>query len=483
MELDPDVCYRALSARDRRFDGLFFVGVTTTGVYCRPICPARTPGRDRCRFHRSAAEAERAGFRACLRCRPELAPGAAQVDALPKLVGAAAARIDEGYLNERSCDELAAELGVTSRHLRRAMEAQLGVAPVELAQTRRLALAKQLLHDSRLPLAEVAFAAGFQSVRRFNALFLQRFGRPPTALRRQVEDGSEPAAIEVRLDYRPPLEWDALLAFLGLRAIPGVEQVQGGVYRRSVVLGESRGWLAVRAERDRPSLRVTCSDALAPKLMTVVARLRALFDLDARPDLIARQLGRAAGVGARVRERPGLRVPGAFDPFELTVRAVLGQQVSVQAATTLSGRLVARFGTALRGAPAGVDRCFPRPHELARASLKEVRALGLPEARAAALREVAAAFARDGLPLGPGSDPEQARSALEALPGIGPWTAQYVLMRGLKWPDAFPAGDLAVKKALEVKSASEAERRSQPWRPWRSYAVMQLWCHETEARA
>jgi AraC family transcriptional regulator of adaptative response / DNA-3-methyladenine glycosylase II len=475
VDLNPDVCHRALSARDPRFDGLFFVGVATTDVYCRPICPARTPGRRQCRFFRTAAEAERAGFRACLRCRPELAPGTAEVDSLPRLVARAVAKIDEGYLNERSCDELADELGVTSRHLRRAMEARLGIAPVELAQTRRLALAKQLLHDSKLPLAEVAFAAGFSSVRRFNSLFRERFGRPPTSLRRESADGREPAAAEVRLDYRAPFEWEALLAFLGARAIPGVEQVVDGVYQRAVTAGEHRGWLAVRRHPSRPSVVVTCSASLAPKLMTVVARLRPLLDLDARPEEIARHLGSDPAIGAQVKRRPGLRVPGAFDPFEMTVRAILGQQVTVRGATTLAGRFAETFGAPLRGGPAGIGRTFPSAAEVARASVDEVRQLGVPGTRAQALREVAAAFASGALALGAGSDPEQARALLEELPGIGPWTAQYVLMRGLKWPDAFPASDLAVLKALQTTSAREAERRSQAWRPWRSYAVMHLW--------
>ncbi|MFT3838735.1 MAG: AlkA N-terminal domain-containing protein [Myxococcaceae bacterium] len=475
MELDPNVCFRALAARDPRFDGLFFVAVTTTGIYCRPICPARTAGRDRVRFYRTAAQAEREGFRACFRCRPELAPGAAAVDSVPRLVAAAAAKIDEGYLNEYSCDDLAAELGVTSRHLRRAMESRLGIAPVELAQTRRLALAKQLLHDSKLPLADVAFASGFSSVRRFNSLFQARFGRSPSSLRRDVADGNEPSAAEVRLDYRAPFEWDALLAFLGARAIPGVEHVADGQYQRTVTVGDRKGWLKVRRHPTRESLVVTCSASLAPKLMSVVARLRMLFDLDARPSEIAQQLGGAPAIGGFVKRRPGLRVPGAFDPFEMMIRAVLGQQVTVRGATTLAGRFVEAFGGSMRGNPEGIGRTFPSAAEVAKATVAEVRKIGMPSARAEALREVAGAFASGALQLGAGSDPESARVTLEGLPGIGPWTAQYVLMRGLKWPDAFPASDLAVLKALKTKSAREAEQRSQAWRPWRSYAVMHLW--------
>jgi AraC family transcriptional regulator of adaptative response / DNA-3-methyladenine glycosylase II len=490
VRLDPDTCYRALQAHDPRFDGVFFVAVTTTGIYCRPICPARVPGADRCRFFRRAAEAERAGFRACFRCRPELAPGGttgaatdvAPVDALARLVRSAAARIDAGYLNDASVDDLAAELGVTSRHLRRAMEAELGVTPVELAQTKRLALAKHLLQETRLPLAEVAFAAGFASVRRFNALFQARFGRAPSSVRREHGDSEEEEgsdAITLRLDYRPPLEWSALLSFLAGRAIPGVESVAAGEYRRGVWIGERTGWLSVRKDGERNALRATVSLSLAPVLTTVVARLRAQLDLDAHPTLIAEHLGKDAVLARSISLHPGLRVPGAFDGFEMAVRAILGQQVTVAAATTLSGRIVKRFGTpppeGMPDAMADIGWSFPRAPRLADATVDEIASLGMPGARARTILELSRSIARGDVSLTPEASPDTVIERLVALPGIGPWTAHYIALRALRWPNAFPAADLGVRKALGVSTVKAAEERAARWQPWRAYAVLHLW--------
>jgi len=488
VDLDPKTCYRALTAHDPRFDGVFFIAVKTTGIYCRPICPARVPRADRCEFYATAAEAERAGFRACFRCRPELAPGgavdtsAASVDAVVQLARTAARRIDAGYLNEASVDDLAAELGVTARHLRRAMEAKLGVTPIELAQTKRLALAKHLLQETALPLAEVAYASGFASVRRFNALFQARFGRPPTELRRShgVAKGElADAAITLRLDYRPPFAWRPLLAFLAARAIPGVEFVEDGAYRRSVVIGERAGWVSVRQDPKRNALRAGVSPLLAPVLSQVVTRLRALFDLDAQPTVIAEHLARDAALEKSLTEYPGLRVPGAFDGFEMAVRAVLGQQISVAAATTLSGRIVQRFGQALpEGSPearAGLRFRFPSAERLAGASVEEIAAIGLPASRARTLFELARVIAHGQLKLDAAGDPARAIAELVSLPGIGPWTAHYIALRAFRFPNAFPAADLGVQKALGVTSAKAAELRSAAWQPWRAYAVLHLW--------
>ncbi|MBI2898530.1 MAG: DNA-3-methyladenine glycosylase 2 family protein [Deltaproteobacteria bacterium] len=474
MTLDPDACYRALRSRDGRFDGVFYVGVATTGVYCRPICPARTPARERCTFFGRAAEAERAGFRACFRCRPEIAPGLAIVDSVPRLVRAAVARIDAGALNERSIDALAGSLGVTSRHLRRSLEAELGVSPVELAQTRRLALAKQLLHDTALPLAQVAFAAGFGSVRRFNAAFLARFGRPPSVLRKsRVGEGD--GALSIRLGYRAPLDSAALLAFLRARAIPGVEVVDGAGLRRTVSLGRGTGVVSARFDDDRRVLRALVSPSLAPKLMEIAARLRALFDLDLCPDLVAEHLGKDRLLAERVAARPGLRVPGAFDGFETAVRAVLGQQVSVRAATTVCGRLVAAFGQRVETDEPRLTHAFPTAESLAQASSSRIQSLGLPAARARTVAALARAVARGRVDLAPGADPAAAIAALQEVPGIGPWTAHVVAMRALRWPDAFPAADLGVLRALGVRTAAAAERAAAPWSPWRAYAVLHLW--------
>jgi AraC family transcriptional regulator of adaptative response / DNA-3-methyladenine glycosylase II len=485
VTLDADACFRALRARDTRFDGMFFVGVTSTHIYCRPICPARTPAPARCRFFTVAAEAERAGFRACLRCRPERAPGAAAVDAVPHLVRAATRRIDAGYLDDHSVEQLADRLGVTARHLRRSLETELGVSPVELAQSRRLALARQLLLDGGLPMTDVAHAAGFASLRRFNALFRARYGRPPSALRstraRLVD------AAELRLDYRPPLAWDALLGFLAARAVPGVEVVDAAGYRRTVAVGDHAGWIDVRKDGDR-AVRVRVARALTGRLPAIAARVRALLDLDARPDLVDAHLAVDPALRAGVRARPGLRLPGAFDPGELAVRAVLGQQVSVAAATTLAARLAERFGRPIDAgddaAPDGLVRLFPTPAVLAGVRADAIRAIGLPAARAAAIVELARALAGERIDLGPGADPARAAAQLAELPGIGPWTAAYVAMRALAWPDAFPAGDLVVRRALAAPTARAAERRAERWRPWRAYAVMHLWLNsakETES--
>lgn len=466
--MTDDAHYQALVARDPRFDGVFFVGVTTTGIYCRPICPARTPARSRCTFHATTAQAEAAGFRACFRCRPEIAPGHAPVDAVDTLVRAATARIAEGALNEGSLDELAADLGVSARHLRRALEDTLGVSPVELAQSRRLALAKQLLQDTALPLTEIAFAAGFQSVRRFNAVFLERMGRSPGELRRAHGHGAAGAGgVTLRLDVRQPYDWDHLLGFLRQRAIPGVERVEDGRYARVVHLGGKIGTIEVRYTG---RVALTVSPELLPVLMPLVARVRRMFDLDARPDQINAVLGRDRRLARLVARRPGLRVPGAIDPFEAAVRALLGQQVSVAAATTLAGRFAARLGV-----PHGDGYRFPTAAEVVAAGVDRIAKLGLPGSRAAAIHALASAIASGALSLDAACELEAFVARLVELPGIGPWTAHYLAMRALHVPDAFPAADLGVQKALGRRGAKAAEAHAEAWRPFRAYAVMHLW--------
>jgi len=471
--LSDDAPYDALVTKDRRFDGVFYVGVSTTGIYCRPICPARTPGRARCQFFASSALAERAGFRACFRCRPELAPGNADVDAVDSLVAIAAKRIAEGALNEGSVDALAADLGVSGRHLRRATEARLGVSPIELAQSRRLALAKQLLQDTALSVSQIAFAAGFGSVRRFNAMFAAKMGSSPSQLRRSHADAPG-AEISLRLDHRLPYDWARLVKFLRARAIPGVEVVDDSSYRRIVHIDGVTGTIAVAPVPGKAALALTASPSLLPVMMPLVARVRQLFDLDARPDVIDGVLGRDRTLAKLVAARPGLRVPGAIDGFEATVRALLGQQVTVAGATTLAGRFAAAFGAPYDGGDQLRVR-FPTAREVAAAGALRIVKIGMPMARATALASIAEAVAGGRLRLDTACDLDRFVVEACALPGIGPWTAHYLAMRALHLPDAFPAADLGVKKALAGASPKQAEARAEAWRPFRAYAVMHLW--------
>ena len=499
MMPDRESCYRALTAHDVRFDGVFFVGVTSTRIYCRPVCRARTPRRDRCRFFANAAAAERVGFRPCLRCRPELAPGHAIVDSSVRLANEAVRRIAAGALNDGRIDDLARELGVGERQLRRVVEREVGASPVELAQTCRLLLAKRLLSDTALPVTQVAYTSGFRSVRRFNALFLARYRLSPSALRRAVTpaaattpgprdaldaNGGE-ETIALTLAYRPPLAWTALLGFLAARATPGVEHVEHDCYSRTVRIDGHTGWVSVRptASRDnRPdSLRVELTVSLLPVLMPLLARLRALFDLDASPRDIEDHLARG-GLHDHVRRMPGLRLPGAVDGFELAWRALLGQQVTVRGATTLSGRLVAAFGDPIETVVPSLTRLSPSADSIADAPVSALAAIGLPRARAEALRGLARLVADGMIRLEPGSDGDQFAGRLTDLPGVGDWTAQYIAMRALRWPDAFPAGDLALRRAAGGLTPARLRDAAERWRPWRAYAAMHLWSESASAR-
>ncbi len=476
MTIDDDVCYRALTARDNRFDGVFFVGVKTTGIYCRPVCTAKTPRPQRCRFFTSAALAEQSGFRPCLRCRPELAPGNSPVDSARTIARAAAARIEAGALNDGgSLEDLAASLGLSSRQLRRSVRAELGVSPVELAQTNRLLLAKRLIAETQLTMVQVAFAAGFESVRRFNALFRSHYRLTPSALRRSAAQPARTDSLRLTLAYRPPFDWEAMLRFLAARAIPGIECVSGEAYSRTVRVGEHRGWLSVAPLDDRHALVVDLATALALALPSILARLRSLFDLDARPDVIAGHLASDPLLAASLERHRGLRVPGAFDSFELGLRALLGQQVSVRGASTLAGRFAHRFGEVIETPLACLNRVTPTAESLAAARTTTLAGLGLPKARAESLRNLARAVVRREIDLEAGVDPPAVVAELVKLPGIGPWTAEYIAMRALRWPDAFPAGDLGLLKASRLKSARALEHAAEPWRPWRAYAAMHLW--------
>lgn len=492
---DPATCYRALSSRDRRFDGVFFVGVTTTGIYCRPVCPARLAGRDRCQFFSTAGAAEGNGFRPCLRCRPERAPGRSTVDATRTLAGRAAARIEAGAMNEGGVESLARALHVGPRQLRRAVKGEFGVTPVQLAQTHRLLLAKRLLTETDLAVTRVAYASGFSSLRRFNALFRERYRLSPTELRGGRQPLSEsppsaspvtpPATFDLTLDFRPPYDWEALLGFLTARAIDGVEQVDGHRYRRTMCIGENRGWIAVEPKGSQ-ALCVELSLSLLPVLMPVLSRIRSLFDLDAEPTVIAGHLGADERLAPLVRRRPGLRVPGAGDAFEIAWRAVLGQQVSVAAARTLAGRLVAALGegqgrrqreaeAADQTLPDGLSHFPLRPERVAEVDPARIGELGITGSRAECIVKLAREVALGNVVLEPGTDVTEALEALEKIRGIGPWTARYIALRALHWPDAFPEGDLGLLNALGARFPRELKAASERWRPWRAYATLHLW--------
>ncbi len=474
MPLDSDACYRALATHDPRFDGRFFVGVSSTRIYCRPVCTVRLPRRENCHFFASAAAAEVGGFRPCLRCRPELAPGNASIDAGARLAQGAVDLIENGVLDAGGIEQLSARVGVTSRHLRRIFDAEFGVSPIEYAQTQRLLLAKRLLTDTVLPVTEVALASGFASVRRFNALFKARYRMPPGRLRAARGAESLPAALAFELWYRPPYDWESMLAFLGRRAVEGVEAVTRDAYARTVSIAHRGalhvGRIEVRRSPRKSALRVSVSPSLARAVPVVLSRVKRAFDLACDPGVVATALGPlAAG-------RPGLRVPGTFEGFELALRAVVGQQISVRAARTLLGRIAREFGEPLivREDDA-LNRVFPAAARIAAVPARELVGLGLTQARARTLVALASAVASDAIRLEPESDVDATIEALTALPGIGTWTANYVAMRALRWPDAFLANDLVVLKALGEARPAQALRASESWRPWRSYAVMHLW--------
>jgi AraC family transcriptional regulator, regulatory protein of adaptative response / DNA-3-methyladenine glycosylase II len=526
-----DARYLALKARDARFDGRFFTGVTSTGIYCRPVCSVKAPRRENCRFFNLAAQAEQAGFRPCLRCRPELAPhsvvwsiqdasyilahqAAKLLDEFeaPTLVasrtalppeGAAAPAVWQsqsrgpGWVEGKSrmgvIAQLAGRLGVSERHVRRIFEAQFGVSPLQYLQTRRLHTAKLLLADTNMPITQVALASGFASLRRFNAAFLAHYRLNPTQLRREGHEpggggssGSGTPGITVRLGFRPPYDIEAMLAFFALHPLPGVEDVDtrtaAPVLRRTLRIGSSgrthTGWLAISFDEGRSQLHLQVSDSLCDVLPLVIRRVRATFDLDADPEAINSALHADFPAG------DGLRVPGALDGFELAVRAVLGQQVTVQAGCRQAHRLALRYGEAVETPWPELNRLFPAPAALAAATSDDLGALGIIRQRQAAIIGLSRAVIDQKLALHGGADVQASIEVLKSLPGIGDWTAQYIAMRALRWPDAFPAGDVALHKALGVQGqknpARLAEAASQAWKPWRSYAVIRAWSASIE---
>ena len=497
-----DACYLALKARDARFDGRFFTGVTSTGIYCRPVCRVRTPKRENCRFFPHAAQAELAGFRPCLRCRPELAPGGclsnhpawSMQDASSILADQAAALLDAPHswpATAPGVGQLAKRLGISDRHLRRIFEARFGVPPLRYLQTRRLLCAKQLLTDTRLPAAQVARMSGFASVRRFNAVFLTHYGLNPTQLRHDSLANSAPApqtSLTVTLSYRPPYDVAAMLQFFQKRQITGTEVITLSGTQACLASTLSfaldgqhlNGWLTACFDAPRCRVRLTVSESLVQALPQVMVSVRHLLDLDADP------LAINAVLHQDFPEGDGLRLPGTLDGFALAVRAVLGQQITVAAARTLCNRLVARFGEPITTPIAGLTRLFPSAQVLAQATGDELGQLGIVKQRQNAIIALARAVTDDQLALYPGAPLAPALRDLMALPGFGDWTAQYIAMRALGWPDAFAAGDVALHKALAVQQeahpAKAALTAASAWQPWRSYAVMRAWARLSDAQ-
>lgn len=484
MDLEHDACYRAVKLRDARFDGRFFTAVKTTGIYCRPICPARTPLSKNVTFFPTAAAAQEAGFRPCLRCRPETAPDMGAWRGTSNTVSRGLALIELGALDEADVESLATRLGMGERQLRRLFRTHLGASPIAVAQTRRILLAKQLLHETRLPMTEVAFAAGFSSIRRFNETFQDLYGRPPSALRRlggEEVSAAEQGEFSLLLRYQPPYDWPAMLEFLAARAIPGVERVTGDSYARTFCLDGIQGTVTVRPAPGN-ALRAHIRTIKLIILPGIIARLRRVFDLAADPLAISAHLACDPSLQKLVSKRPGLRVPGAWDGFELAMRAVLGQQITVAGAVRLAARLVAAYGQPLAAVDEGLTHVFPTPTIVARAKLAT---LGMPASRAATLSAVAAAVAADPDLLGAHINLEEAIKRLRAIRGVGEWTAQYIALRQLREPDAFPAADIGLLRAFadgdgKRPAAEELLAHAEKWRPWRAYAAQHLW---TSARA
>jgi AraC family transcriptional regulator, regulatory protein of adaptative response / DNA-3-methyladenine glycosylase II len=480
VKLDPKICARARRTRDPRFDGRFFIGVLTTRIYCRPICPARPPKEEHVRYYPTAAAAAEAGLRPCLRCRPESSPGAPAWLGTSTTVSRGLKLLTESGLEDGGIEGLAERLGIGSRHLRRLFLKHLGASPIAVAQTRRLHFAKKLIDESRLPMRDVALASGYGSIRRFNATFLKTYGRTPTHLRKASHRTAALPDSEYRLllRFRPPFCWTALLDFLAPRAIPGVEIVEAATYRRVFSLHDQVG--SIKAELDEASESIVLSIHFPQPqwLFLIVERARSLFDLSADPHEIAAHLRRDPLLVPRIAARPGIRVPGSWDGFELAIRAILGQQVTVQGATTLAGRLVRSFGKPIEN-ESPLTHLFPSPESLADADLRKI---GLPGARAQCIRTLAGAVCDGKISFYGVVNVSDFLQQFRDLPGIGDWTAQYVAMRALGEPDAFPASDLGLLHASGLPGPRQLQVRSEAWRPWRAYAAMYLWHPVAQSR-
>jgi AraC family transcriptional regulator, regulatory protein of adaptative response / DNA-3-methyladenine glycosylase II len=473
MELDWQVCSRARLSRDARFDGKFFIGVLTTGVYCRPICRAPTAQERNVRYYTSAAAAAAAGFRPCLRCRPECSPGTPAWLGTRNTVSRALRLISESGLEDGGVEALAEHLGVGTRHLRRLFLQHLGATPRAVAETRRLHFAKKLIDETSLPLGELALAAGFGCVRRFNACFRKVYERTPSQLRRLARQTESQGNHQYlfRMRYRPPYHWEGMLAFLAARATPGVESVAGGVYRRSIAMNGVTGHFEVSRDEAGDALvaRVQFEDSRA--LFHITQRIRSIFDLNADCAAIANGLSSDPMLAQMVVAQPGRRVPGCWSGFELAVRAILGQQITVKGATTLAGNIARAFGMPFT-VSSGLTHLFPTPEALAEADLSRV---GLTKARAHTIKSLARAVCHGQIQFEGIVDPDAFLQRLRLIPGIGKWTSDYVAMRALGDPDAFPSGDLGLLRALGLKTSRQFEQLATGWRPWRAYATIYIW--------
>ncbi len=502
---DPDRCYQAAQSKDARFDGWFFCAVTSTGIYCRPSCPARTPKRQNMRFYPTAAAAQQAGFRACLRCRPDATPGSPEWNVRADVVARAMRLIRDGIVDREGVEGLASRLGYSTRQLNRLITAEVGTGPLALARAQRSQTARVLLETTDLPVAHVAFAAGFASVRQCNETVREIFVDTPTGLRararkaahaRRPSGAGAPQSIHLRLPCRRPFDPASVLDFLGARALPGVEHLDGTSYRRSLRLPHGHGIVTLSApttpKRRGGGDATSSGGAGGPAyvagdlvlsdlrdLTTAVARCRQLLDLDADPVAIWEALRRDRHLGPVVRRDPGRRVPGAVDGFELAVRAVIGQQVSVPGARTVAGRLVHAAGDALPAPGGGITHLFPTPAALAELARRYPGAFPMPAGRRRALVALADAVDNGDVVIDPGADPSELRRSLVGLPGIGPWTAEYVAMRALRDPDAFMPTDLGIRRGAAAVGLPEDPaglvEATEAWRPWRSYAMAHLW--------
>lgn len=483
LSTDKAGLYEAFKAKDARFDGRFFVGISSTGIYCRPVCRAKQPKAENCAFYATAAQAEQAGYRPCLLCRPELAPGSSTTDAAANLARKAARLIDENCGGGQGLDDLAEMLGCTGRHLRRVFMAEYNVTPIQYLQTCRLLLAKNLLTDTRLPVIDVAMAAGFGSLRRFNDLFKSRYKLSPMALRKKISgEEKQDSSVTLALGYRPPYRWEAMLSFLAGRTIPGVDIVKGGEYMRTVRLPGAEqssvyGWIKVGHRPEKNVLSVTLSESLLPVLSQVLTKVRNLFDLHCDPETIHETLAAMNIINPGLCQ-PGTRLPGSFDPFEMAVRAVLGQQITVKAAGTLASRFVNAYGTPVKTDIDELTRVFPSPADILAldgAIENHLGPLGIISSRARTIYALAKSLEQKEITFSSCASPESEMKKLLSIPGIGNWTAQYIAMRAMGWPDAFLETDAGVKKALTPYTPKQMIDMAEAWRPWRSYAVINLW--------